>query len=84
MYKVLVERAAARELKRAPEKDYVRLVSRLGQLTAEPRPRGCRKLHGSKKEYRIRVGDWRVVYEIDGDQQIIYVLRIVLRKNAYR
>lgn len=61
-----------------------RLLRAMDELTREPRPRGCRKLHGSLATYRIRVGYYRVVYEIDGDRLVVLVLKLGHRKDIYR
>ena len=60
-----------------------RLVPRLEQLATEPRPPGCKKLRGGDKEWRIRIGDYRVVYEIDDDARAVDVTRIAHRSEVY-
>jgi mRNA interferase RelE/StbE len=65
MYEVLLEAAAERDLRRLPQAEFHRLVARIKALGEEPRPSGCRKITGSKNDWRIRVGTYRVVYEID-------------------
>lgn len=84
MYDMSLERSAAAQLKRLPQTDYVRLAARLKSLQTDPRPRGCRKLSGSEADYRVRVGNWRIVYEVDDGRRVVRVLRIALRKVAYR
>jgi mRNA interferase RelE/StbE len=49
-----------------------------------PRPQGSRKITGSKNDWRIRVGDYRIIYEIDAHAEIIRVMRIRHRKDVYR
>ncbi len=60
-----------------------RIVPRLEQLATEPRPPGCKKLRGGDKEWRIRIGDYRVVYEIDDDARAVDVTRIAHRSEVY-
>ena len=60
-----------------------RLVPRLEQLATEPRPPGCKKLRGGDKEWRIRVGDYRVVFEIDDRARAVDVTRIAHRSEVY-
>ena len=60
-----------------------RIVPRLEQLATEPRPPGCKKLRGGDKEWRIRIGDYRVVYEIDNDARAVDVTRIAHRSEVY-
>jgi mRNA interferase RelE/StbE len=58
-------------------------VEKLQQRASEPRPAGCRKLT-DREEYRIRVGDYRILYTIDDDSRIVEVVAIVPRDRAYR
>jgi mRNA interferase RelE/StbE len=60
-----------------------RVVSRMEQLATDPRPPGCKKLRGGDKEWRIRIGDYRVVYEIDDDARSVDVTRIAHRSEVY-
>jgi mRNA interferase RelE/StbE len=53
-------------------------------LSADPRPPGCKKLVGVDKEYRIRIGDYRVVYQIRTNVLMVFVIRIGHRGNIYR
>lgn len=64
-YRVALTSSAEKELRRLPADVVVRIVPRIENLGAVPRPHGCKKLKGGDKEWRIRVGDYRVVYEID-------------------
>ena len=60
-----------------------RIVPRLEGLAANPRPPGCRKLKGGDAEWRIRVGDWRVVYTIDDQKLLVEVTRIRHGSEVY-
>jgi mRNA interferase RelE/StbE len=61
-----------------------RIALRLEDLTSNPRPPGCRKLKGGEKEWRIRVGDYRVVYTIDDARLVVEVTRIRHRSEVYQ
>jgi mRNA interferase RelE/StbE len=61
-----------------------RIVGRIEELAAEPRPRGAVKLQGEDDLYRIRVGDYRVVYTIRDEELIVLVLRVGHRRDVYR
>ncbi len=61
MYEVYLERAAERDLKRLPVETFHRIVPRILALSEDPRPPGCRKLSGSENDWRIRIGDYRVI-----------------------
>jgi mRNA interferase RelE/StbE len=84
MYEVLLERNAEKELRRLPSKVHDRIIEAIAALGTVPRPPGCRKLAGSKSDWRIRVGDYRVVYEIADSVRIIRVHRVRHRNEAYR
>ncbi len=60
-----------------------RAVRRLEALAGNPRPAGCKKLKGYKDQWRIRVGDWRVVYIIDDATKVVSVTRIAHRREVY-
>jgi len=83
-YKLRIKKSAAKELEAIPRKsDRRKIVSRIEALAENPRPNGCRKLSGSER-YRIRQGSYRVVYAIEDDQLVVYVVKIGDRKSVYR
>ncbi len=75
--------SAVRELETLPKKDRVRVVARIQKLSAEPRPPGSEKLSGHEL-YRLRQGDYRVVYSIEDADLIVLVVKIGHRKEVYR
>ena len=84
MYLVSIDRAAAKVLLGFPEKDQLRIRDRIDALAANPRPVDCKKLQGEDGLYRIRSGDYRVVYAIRDKQLLVLVVRIGDRKDVYR
>lgn len=84
MYEVLIERSAERDLKSLPTPLFHRIVSRIRALADNPRPSGCHKLVGSKNDWRIRIGDYRVVYEINDARKLVRIFRIRHRSEVYR
>ena len=84
MYEVYLEGAAERDLKHLPVEVFHRIVPRIQALADDPRPPGCRKLTGSESDWRIRIGDHRVVYEIDEIENAVRVFRVRHRREAYR
>ena len=84
MYEVYVEKAAENDLKRLPTTTFQRIIFRIRTLAENPRPSGCRKLTGSKDDWRIRIGDHRVLYEIDEKAKAVRILRVRHRREAYR
>lgn len=83
-YTVEFRPSAARSLERLPTEIQRRIVVAAEELAAEPRPAGVRKLSGEHNIWRIRVGAYRVVYEIEDRQGMVMVLRVAHRKDAYR
>jgi mRNA interferase RelE/StbE len=82
-YSVLITRSAAKELERVPTKDRRRIVAKIRTLGENPRPPGSEKLTGDEK-YRLRQGDYRILYEIADTELIVTVIRIGNRRDVYR
>jgi mRNA interferase RelE/StbE len=84
MYRVLLERAAEKDLNRLSSEIHDRVITAIRGLASDPRPPGCRKLAGSKHDWRIRVGDYRVVYEIADQIRVVRVNCVRHRREVYR
>jgi mRNA interferase RelE/StbE len=84
MFSVLLERAAEKDLARLPARIHDRVIAAIMGLGKNPRPPGCRKLAGSKDDWRIPVGDYRVVYEIAEAVRIVRINRVRHRREIYR
>ncbi len=82
-YGVEIKPSARRELEKLNNTFLTRVAPKIESLGGNPRPPGCRKLRGYKDLWRIRVGDYRVVYVIDDDNKVISVIRIAHRKDIY-
>jgi mRNA interferase RelE/StbE len=82
-YRIVIKRSAAREIEKIGLTDRRRIISKIRELATNPRPAGCKKLSGQEK-YRIRQGDYRILYLIDGDQLIIVVVKVGHRRDAYK
>ena len=82
-YSVELKVSARKELGRLPAKLIERIFPKLEGLASEPRPAGCKKLKGGQREWRIRVGDYRVVYTIDDEKLLVSVTRIRHRSEVY-
>ncbi|MEO8194204.1 MAG: type II toxin-antitoxin system RelE/ParE family toxin [Gemmatimonadales bacterium] len=83
LYSVLITKSAAKELEAVPRKDRRRIIERIRGLGHEPRPVGSDKLSGDDK-YRIRQGDFRVLYEIRDRDLVVTVVRVGNRREVYR
>ena len=84
MYEVYLEHAAERDLRRLPAEVFYRIIPHIKGLAESQRPSGCRKITGSRKDWRIRVGDYRIIYEIDEKAKVVRVMRVRYRREASR
>ena len=76
--------SAEKELKRIDRRMIPRIIKAVEALTENPHPAGSRKLQGSEHLWRIRSGDYRVIYSVDGDQLCIEVIKVGHRQSVYR
>jgi len=84
VYNILLESQARRDLRRLPKSVFERTMRQIGALASNPRPAGCRKIVGSENDWRVRVGDYRVVYEIHDPDRMVRVMFVRHRREAYR
>ena len=82
-YRVTLKSSAEKEFLRLPDPVSVRIFPRIKALATNPRPQGCKKLKGGRDEWRIRVGDYRVIYTVDDEEKIVKVTRIAHRLDVY-
>ncbi len=83
-YKIELRRSAEQEARKIPTQYLARIIEAIRALAGNPFPHGYRKLQGSQHSYRIRVGDYRVIYEVDTNVKIISIEHIRHRQDAYR
>lgn len=83
-YQVLIPKPVQKQLDKLPEDARDRVLKRILGLKEDSRPHGCVKLKGHENEYRIRVGDYRIRYEVHDRKCIILLLHLKHRKDAYR
>jgi mRNA interferase RelE/StbE len=83
-YSVEVKPPARKELESLPDNILAPVLRKLDSLRKAPRPAGCKKLKGYKDLWRVRVGDWRVVYIIDDSAKLVSITRIAHRRQVYR
>jgi mRNA interferase RelE/StbE len=82
-YRLEIKRTAAKEIGDLPKADCRRVVAKIQLLARDPRPHGCEKLSGAEK-YRVRQGDYRILYEIDDSAKVVTVVKIGNRREVYR
>ena len=83
-YKVEWKRSALRELKRLDRQVVSRVVAAVESLASDPYPPGVRKLQGAEHTFRIRVGNYRVVYEVSELRLVVHIMRVRHRRDVYR
>lgn len=83
-YIVLIERNAEKDIKKLPKEVLIKLKPLLIALKENPRPQGCRKIVGSIQDWRIRLGEYRVLYEIVEQRIEVRIMKIKHRKDVYR
>jgi mRNA interferase RelE/StbE len=84
-YSVLLERQAEKELRNLPSQIFRRIDKCILALSDEPRPRGVLKLKGKEGEgWRVKVGDYRILFTIDEANKVIKIYRIKHRRDVYR
>jgi len=84
IYKIEWKKSALRELKRLDRQIIPRIIEAVGLLSSNPLPEGVKKLHGGEATYRIRINNYRIIYEVFGDRLIIEIIRVRHRKDAYK
>jgi mRNA interferase RelE/StbE len=84
MYELIIRPSAEKQMDRLPAKVRQRVVAALDELRNEPRPPPCAKLHGRDDLWRIRVGQYRVVYTIQDEELVVLVVRVAHRKDVNR
>lgn len=83
-YPIEIKPSASKELEKLPRQMVVRVVAAIRELADNPYPQGVKKLSGFDRTFRIRVGDYRVLYDIYENRLVIEIIRIRHRKDVYR
>jgi mRNA interferase RelE/StbE len=85
LYKVIVSQDAQKEIESVDRRaDRSRIVERIYKLASNPRPHGSKKLNGPFERYRLRQGDYRILYEIRDEVLVVTVVQVGNRKDVYR
>ena len=84
MYEVFLEHRAEKDISKIDDALHRRIIKDIAVLKNDPRPAGCRKITGTQNAWRIRVGDYRIIYEIDERGKTVFVMRVRHRREAYR
>jgi mRNA interferase RelE/StbE len=84
VYRVELKQSAVDSLSKIPTNDRKRIGKKIDTLAVNPRPRGVLKLTGDENMYRIRSGDYRIIYQIEDDKLLVLVVRVGQRGDVYR
>ena len=82
-YRLFIKPSAAKEIEALTKKERIRVIHRIQDLSKNPRPPGCEKLSGQDK-YRVRQGQYRIVYSVSDEELVICVVKVGHRKDVYR
>jgi mRNA interferase RelE/StbE len=82
-YKMFIKKSAANELENIPKKDLKKIVKSIQSLAENPRPRGSKKI-SAQERYRIRQGNYRIVYSIQDEELAVQIFKIGHRQEIYR
>ncbi|MEU5155525.1 type II toxin-antitoxin system RelE/ParE family toxin [Glycomyces sp. NPDC021274] len=83
-YRLVISEAADKQLQQLDKPVRRRIILALAKLEDDPRPDGVKKLKGSADRWRIRVGDWRIVYRIEDGELLVLVIAVGHRSKVYR
>ena len=83
VYSIYFKQSVEKDLKSIPKKDLTKILQRIAQLSSEPRPFGSEKLTGQER-YRLRQGNYRIVYSIQDDELIVWIVKVGHCKEIYR
>ena len=82
-YRLVIRKSVSKDIKGIPKKEVLRILAAIETLADDPRPPGIKKLSGQER-YRLRQGNYRVLYEIEDDRLIVCVVRVGARRDVYR
>lgn len=83
-YQVVIKPAAQRQLKKLTLAIQKELIALIESLSQEPRPSGCKKLKGRQNQYRVRSGDYRIIYSIEDTSLVVRVIKVGHRQDVYK
>ena len=83
-FELLIENRAEKDLEKLDPSIFKLIAIQIKNLSENPYPHNSKKIMGSKNDWRIRIGDYRVLYEIDNKNRVIKIMRVKHRREAYR
>lgn len=83
-YSIEVSATAEKQIRKLKQKDQIEVLRRIQELERDPKPRQSRKLQGHDDVYRVRVGNYRILYNVEGTRLTIIILKVGHRRDVYR
>lgn len=83
-YRIEWRKSTKKDLRRIAKGEVTKIILAVSNLAEDPHPHGCSKIQGSELAYRIRIGDYRVIYEVFENRIIIEIVRVSHRRDVYR
>lgn len=83
-YSLVIRPSVDRDVRKIPKQTLRRIVTAMKALANDPIHRGASKLQGADQTYRIRIGDYRVIYEVNRTRRIVNILHVAHRRDVYR
>lgn len=84
VFRIVIEKKALKFLATVPKKDYLKIRAHIDLLAENPHPQGSIKLQDSENIYRLRYGNYRILYTVESDKLVIYVVDVGNRKDIYK
>ena len=82
-YRIVIKKSAAKEIEKIQKQDRIRIVEKIRSLSSDPHPSGSKKL-SRKEKYRIRQGNFRILYQVIDDALVINVVKVGHRRDIYK
>jgi len=82
-YEISIKKSAVKELEDIPKKELQKIIKKITSLSSDPRPQGSQKL-SQREQYRIRQGDYRIIYSVQDDDLTVHIIKVGHRKEIYR
>ena len=82
-YRIVIKKSAAKEIEKIQKQDRIRIIEKIRSLSSDPHPSGSKKLSG-KEKYRIRQGNFRILYQVIDDALVINVVKVGHRRDIYK
>ena len=82
-YRIVIKKSAAKEIEKIEKKDRIRIVEKIRSLVSDPHPAGSKKL-SARDKYRIRQGNYRILYQIRNEELVIHVVKVGHRRDIYK